>query len=280
MNEGAEGISQPASSGSDTPPRPHHPRELPWLPVTSEPVTNPEQPAQPEHAPRRERPAGKKQKSGGVIAFLKETTIVLGIALVLSVLLKTFLIQAFYIPSESMQNTLEVGDRLIVNKLKPKYQDLAHGDIVVFVDPGGWLRPQTDEPSYAQKALTWVGLLPQNANEHLIKRIIGMPGDTVECCDEDGDILVNGEPLEEPYIYPGAEPSLKEFSVTVPPAHLWMMGDNRPRSQDSRYSEGAVGGGFVPVRNVVGSAWVIIWPFDHATLLGTPTETFANVPAP
>ncbi len=229
---------------------------------------------------RRDRSRKDRSGSGGIFSFLKETAIVLGIALVLSILLKTFLIQAFFIPSESMQNTLQVGDRLLVNKLRSSEERLERGDIVVFVDPGGWLRAQAVEPSAAQKALTWIGLLPANADEHLIKRIIGMPGDTVECCDEEGRILVNGEAIEEPYVYPGAQPSEKKFSVTVPPAHLWLLGDNRPRSQDSRYSEGAVGGGFVPVRNVVGSAWLIMWPFDNATILSNPQDTFARVPAP
>lgn len=258
MSTGADGVGRPDSSDGDTPPR--------------------------RSARRRgrsdDRREGGKSPGGAVVGFLKETTIVLAIALVLSVLLKTFLIQAFYIPSESMQNTLQVGDRLIVNKLKPDHQELRRGDIVVFVDPGGWLRPQNQEPPLLQKALTWVGLLPQHANEHLIKRVIGMPGDHVECCDEEGRILVNGEPLDETYIYPGADPSLKEFDVTVPAAHLWLLGDNRPRSQDSRYSEGAVGGGFVPVRNVVGTAWVIIWPFEHMTVLKNPAATFAGVPSP
>lgn len=206
--------------------------------------------------------------------------IILTVALVLSILLKTFLIQAFYIPSESMQQTLQVGDRLLVNKLKHSEDQLERGDVVVFVDPGGWLRPTTSESGAVTKALTWVGLLPQNAGEHLIKRVIGMPGDTVECCEEEGRLLINGVPIDEPYLYPGVEPSLKEFSVTVPDRHLWLLGDNRPRSQDSRYSAGAVGGGFVPIRNVVGKAWVIMWPFDHAATLPTPTEVFADVPDP
>lgn len=274
MSSSAEDFDHPGPSGAETPPRP--PR-VPWEPLADYETRVPPSPEPPEE-PELDKSSGTQERSGGFLGFLKETTIVLGIALVISIVLKTFLIQAFYIPSESMQNTLQVGDRLIVNKLKGNQQDLNRGDVVVFVDPGGWLRPQTSEPSAAQKALTWVGLLPENANEHLIKRIIGLPGDTVECCDDDGRILVNDTPINEPYVYPGAAPSEKEFSVTVPNAHLWLLGDNRSRSQDSRYSEGAIGGGFVPTRNVVGAAWVIVWPFNHATFLKNPESTFADVP--
>lgn len=237
-------------------------------------------PSDEEHNHEEASSGVSRSLSSRIYGFLKETTIVLGIALVLSILLKTFLIQAFFIPSESMQNTLQIGDRLVVNKLSDTEEKLERGDIVVFVDPGGWLRPTTDEATALQRVLTWVGLLPANANEHLIKRIIGMPGDTVECCDAEGYLTVNGVAIEEPYIYPGVAPSEKEFSVTVPPAHLWLLGDNRPRSQDSRYSEGAVGGGFVPIRNVVGTAWILIWPLDHMTVLKTPQDTFAQVPDP
>lgn len=217
---------------------------------------------------------------GGLLSFLKESVIVLAIALILSIIIKTFFVQAFYIPSESMENTLQVGDRLIVNKLKAKETALERGDIVVFVDPGGWLRVEADEASGVKRALTWVGLLPEHAHEHLIKRIVGMPGDRVECCDDEGRLLVNGQPIEEPYIHPDQDPSEKEFSVTVPDSHLWLLGDNRGRSQDSRYSQGAVGGGFVPIRNVVGRASFILWPLDHATTLKTPKDTFAEVPDP
>src|SRR5699024_11114742 len=202
-------------------PRPR--TKIPWQPIGSHgPAAEPAGSAEPPEQADPEEGSAGKSRSGGFLSFLKETTIVLGIALVLSVLLKTFLIQAFFIPSESMQNTLEVGDRLIVNKLSSSEKRLDRGDVVVFVDPGGWLRSTGAEPSTPQKVLTWVGLLPQNTGEHLIKRIIGMPGDTVQCCDDEGRLTINGVSIDEPYVIEGAAPSEKEFSVTVPSGHLWL----------------------------------------------------------
>ncbi|WP_370460108.1 signal peptidase I [Pseudactinotalea sp. HY158] len=215
-----------------------------------------------------------------MLGFLREAAIVVVAALVISLVIKTFFAQAFYIPSESMEDTLKVDDRLIVNKLRPGPLDIQRGDVVVFVDPGGWLRPHYEEPTVVQQVLTWVGLLPADAGEHLIKRVIGLPGDEVACCDDQGRVTVNGAPLDEPYIKPGAVPSEKTFDETVPAEHLWVMGDNRPRSQDSRYSQGAVGGGFVPIDNVVGTAWVRVWPLDRLGMIGRSGETFADVPDP
>ncbi|MBD8060768.1 signal peptidase I [Oceanitalea stevensii] len=224
-------------------------------------------------------PAGRR-KSG----WLRETAIVVVSALVLSVLIKTFLVQAFFIPSGSMEDTFAVGDRVLVSKLAPGPLDVSRGDVVVFVDPGGWLEPQADTRNQLQRGveevLTFVGLLPQNAGEHLIKRIIGLGGDTVECCDADGRITVNGVGIDEPYLKPGVSPSDTEFSVTVPENHLWLMGDNRSNSQDSRAHQGDPGGGAVPMRNVVGTAVLILWPFDSWTVLRNPGDTFAEVPEP
>ena len=215
-----------------------------------------------------------------VRAFLRESAIVVVSALVLSLIIKTFLAQAFFIPSVSMEPTLMVGDRLVVNKLAPQVMDLERGDVVVFLDPGGWLDTEPHELNAAEQVLTWIGLLPEHADEHVIKRVIGTGGDHVTCCTDEGLIAVNGEPITEPYVVPGAEPSERTFDVVVPENHLFVLGDNRPRSADSRFHAGSVGGGFVPVRNVVGRAFVITWPLDRIEWLSNPSDTFADVPDP
>ena len=246
-------------------------------------------PSTPSHG-RRDRDRLRAEAEGTAAArpakrgWLRETAIVVVSALVLSVIIKTFLVQAFFIPSGSMEDTLAVGDRVLVSKLAPGPLDVNRGDVVVFVDPGGWLDPVPDTRNAFQRGaeefLTFVGLLPQNAGEHLIKRVIGLGGDTVECCDDDGRLVVNGVSIEEPYLKPGVTPSDREFSVTVPEGHLWLMGDNRSNSQDSRSHQGSSGGGAVPMSNVVGTAMLILWPVDHWTVLRNPGDTFAAVPDP
>lgn len=242
--------------------------------------------AAPAHGAARRARVGRRRRRtrarrGG---WLRETAIIIVGALVLSVLIKTFLVQAYYIPSGSMQDTLDVGDRVLVSKLSPGPFDVHRGDVVVFVDPGGWLNHE-DEPVQSRarelvsQALTFVGLLPQHAGEHLIKRVIGVGGDTVACCDDEGRVTVNGHGIDEPYLRPGAEPSRAEFETTVPVDHLWLLGDNRSNSQDSRAHQGAPGGGAVPLGNVVGNAFVVMWPIDHVTLLRNPGAAFADVPA-
>ena len=164
-----------------------------------------------------------------------EVLVVLSMALLLSLLIKTFLVQAFFIPSTSMENTLLVGDRVLVSKLTPGVFQLHRGDVVVFKDPGGWLTSEESAPAEQaggvggtlRNALSFVGLLPQDAGEHLIKRVIGMGGDHVQCCDAQGRVQVNGVAVDEtPYLVPGAAPSDKQFDVTVPYGYLWVMGDN------------------------------------------------------
>lgn len=215
-------------------------------------------------------------------SWLRETAIIVASALVLSIVIKTFLVQSFFIPTGSMESTLEVSDRVLVSKLAPGPLDVHRGDIVVFKDPGGWLGPVPDGPGgwrgAVSDALTFVGLLPQDAGEHLIKRVIGLPGDTVECCDGQGRLLVNGVPIDEPYINAGSVPSEMEFSVVVPEGSLWVMGDNRQNSRDSRYHQGDPGGGAIPLDNVVGVAFLTLWPLDRATVLRNPGDTFAGVP--
>ncbi|MFC8921463.1 signal peptidase I [Cellulosimicrobium sp. NPDC057127] len=217
-------------------------------------------------------------------SLLRETAIIVVSALVLSLLIKTFLVQAFFIPSASMEDTLVEGDRVMVSRLVPGAFDVHRGDVVVFKDPGGWLppaAPQDQSPfsEAARTALTFVGLLPQDTGEHLIKRVIGVPGDHVVCCDAEGRVSVNGEPVDETYIKAGSVPSQDPFDRTVPEDMLFVMGDNRQNSQDSRYNTGKPGGGYVPMGNVVGTAFVKVWPLSHAELLRNPGDVFADVPA-
>jgi signal peptidase I len=229
----------------------------------------------------RARPARRVRR--GVSGVLRETVLVLGSALILSLLIKTFLAQAFFIPSASMQDTLIEGDRVVVSKLTPGVFDLDRGDVVVFKDPGGWLGyPGAPQPesrrAVLNEVLTYVGLLPPDAGEHLIKRLIGLPGDRVACCDDDGRLTVNGTAINEPYLKPGSVPSESQFDVLVPAQRLWMMGDNRQNSQDSRAHLGEPGGGMVPVDDVVGKAFVVMWPLDRFTVLRDPAAVFAAVP--
>lgn len=208
------------------------------------------------------------------LLLVREVVVVVVIALAVSLAAKTFLVQAFFIPSQSMENTLKKGDRVLVTKLTPGPFALHHGDVVVFLDPGHWLEeePPKPKPGVAKKVLTFVGLLPEESKNHLIKRLIGLPGDRVECCDVKGRLSVNDVPLNEPYLRPGEVPSQKKFAVTVPKDNLWVMGDNRSNSEDSRFK------GTVPMSKVTGRAFSLVWPFDRATWLSNYSPTFAKVP--
>jgi signal peptidase I len=228
----------------------------------------------------RDTPQTPLQAALGAVT---EVVVVLGMALVLSLLIKTFLVQAFYIPSPSMEDTLLVGDRVLVSKLTPGPLSLHRGDVIVFKDPGGWLpalTPVDDGPvrHALRSALTFVGLLPQDSGEHLIKRVIGLPGDTVACCDSSGRLTVNGKPITESYVRSGNVPADKSFTVTVKADNLWVMGDNRSQSEDSRYHRDR-NDGQVPMSDVVGKAFVVVWPFDRFGGVVEPPDVFASVPA-
>ena len=248
-----------------------------------------------EGAARPESAEGGVERSGtgpdqfrrGMLVMLRESVIVIGIALLLSLIVKTWLMQPFYIPSESMENTLVKDDRVVVSKLTPSPFDLKRGDVIVFDDPGHWL-PQaasTERGPLAEalhRTLTFVGLLPNDAGRHLIKRVIGMPGDRVICCNPNNQLTVNGVPLTEPYLFPGDEPSVQSFRITVPAGRVWVMGDHRSRSGDSRTHDEKSGGvkGSVPESLIVGRAFSVVWPIEHWAWLASPGETFARVPAP
>jgi signal peptidase I len=225
---------------------------------------------------------------GGVLAAVKELVIVIVLAMVLSFIVKTWLFQAFYIPSGSMEDTLVRDDRVIVSKLTPGPFDLRRGDVVVFEDPADptpWLNgvpSGSDLGGPLHDLLVFVGLLPEDAENHLIKRVIGLPGDRVEADGKDGKVKVNGVEITEPYIKSGDLPSEgKAFSIVVPEGHVWVMGDHRSDSADSRFHDDGTGAtGSVPMDKLVGRALFIVWPIDHVTWLGVPARTFEKVPAP
>ena len=233
-------------------------------------------------------PPARRAPMRSVLLFLRDVLVIFGIALLVSFLVKTFLVRSFFIPSASMEQTLMIDDRVIVNELVPKAVAVDHGDIVVFKDPGGWLpaRPPV-EVTGIQAGTEWVlslfGLASPDSNDHLIKRVIGLPGDTVQCCSADGKIMVNGVAITEPYItIPAGETraSAIDFNVTVPEGSLFVMGDNRYNSKDSRYNTDKPGGGFVGMDNVVGRAFVLSWPMSHWGWLSNYPEVFADVPEP
>ncbi|MFV0320233.1 MAG: signal peptidase I [Microbacterium sp.] len=219
--------------------------------------------------------------------FLRDLVVIVVIALAASFLIKTFLVRSFYIPSGSMAHTLEVQDRILVDEITPRFSGYGRGDVVVFRDPGGWLppRPADTRPPIVQGvdwALSLVGLSAPDSNDHLIKRIIGLPGDRVVCCNALGQITVNGTPIDETeYIVvpPGRTAASGDpFDVTVPEGSLWVLGDNRYSSKDSRYNQDQPGDGFVPLDNVVGRAFVITWPLGRFGLLDDHGDVFAAVP--
>lgn len=222
-------------------------------------------------------PVARRSPASAVAAALREIVLVVVMALALSFVIKTWLLQAFYIPSSSMEDTLVVNDRVVVNKLVPGVMDLHRGDVVVFSDPGEWLTPVPRESQgptrdALHEALVFVGLLPSNSDDHLIKRVVGLPGDTVSCCGPDGRLAVNGKPVAEPYVKTGDAPSSLPFDITVPAGAVWVMGDHRADSEDSRYHDpaGDGSGGSVPISDVTGRAVAVVWPFDRITRLGNP----------
>ncbi len=217
-------------------------------------------------------------------SFWRELPVLLLVAFGLAFLVKTFVVQAFYIPSGSMQQTLEIGDRVLVNKVVYKVRDIERGDVVVFngVDsftPEVQITPP-DGP--LSTAVDWIGrtfgFAPPDERD-FVKRVVGVGGDRVVCCDSQSRLTVNGVALEESsYLFPGNAPSDVPFDVVVPAEKLWVMGDHRAASSDSRAHLGDPGGGFVPTDRVIGRAFAVIWPASDAALLEIP-DTFASVPA-
>jgi signal peptidase I len=229
-------------------------------------------------------------------SFLTEMVVLFAVALTIALLIKSFLVQPFFIPSGSMENTLLIGDKVLVNKIVYRIRPISRGDVVVFNGAGSWLAP-TAGPKPASNPVARLydatlghlftaikelfGTAPGQTD--YIKRVIGIPGDHVVCCNGQGDITVNGVPLHEhSYLIPGARPSQGKFNIVVPPGRLWVMGDNRPESADSRLHDCAYTftpakcvsydrGGTVPEDKVIGRAFMIVWPPSRIRILPIPS---------
>jgi signal peptidase I len=207
---------------------------------------------------------------------VRELVIVVAVALVASALLRAFVAQAFYVPTGSMLPTIQLHDKIMVSRIG----GIHRGEVVVFKDPGGWIPPdeRPPQPGPVRSALEFLGVLPQTGDDHLVKRVIGLPGDHVVCCTQQGRLTINGHPVDESgYLYQGdALADDVPFDVVVPAGHIFVLGDHRYESGDSSRrlpSQGA----FVPERFVTGRAVAIIWPLDHAGLLHIPAA-FSDIP--
>ncbi|WP_461145279.1 signal peptidase I [Salinifilum aidingensis] len=240
--------------------------------------TGPEEPSESDERgsqqddPARERSDRKKRKNAKKGSFWRELPILIGTALVLTVLIQVFLARVYLIPSQSMEETLHGcpgcnNDRVLVDKVTYRFSDPQPGDVVVFRGPQPWVQGElsSSEPTNpVVSAVRYIGSLigfGSPSEKDFVKRVIATGGQTVECCDPQNRVMVDGEPLEEPYIHWEGEPHQRSFGpVTVPPGHLWMMGDNRNNSADSRLQGGGGANGAVPVDNVIGKAQVIVLP--------------------
>jgi len=236
--------------------------------------------------PRRAEQPAAPSAGKRTFRFFRELLIVVVGALIVSALLRAFVAQMFTIPSMSMEETLQINDRVLVQKVT----GFARGDVVVFADPGGWLSDQPAERNAMRQVLEFVGVLPATDKQYLIKRVIGMPGDKVSCCTPDGKLTINDRPLDEPYLAPSgagqAVASMVEFTVVVPAGRIFVLGDNRAGSRDSRCHLSSetpgqpVGmGAFVPVTNVVGPALAVVAPLNRFSRFETP-PSFASIPSP
>ncbi|WP_137993104.1 signal peptidase I [Streptomyces vilmorinianum] len=231
------------------------------------------------------RKLARKVKRRRQRSAVKEIPLLIVVAVLIALVLKTFLVQAFVIPSGSMEQTIRIDDRVLVDKLTPWFGSTPQrGDVVVFKDPGNWLPKGTTPPAedpvgvkQVKQALTFIGLLPSADEQDLIKRVVAVGGDTVACCGKDGRITVNGVPLDEPYLHPGNEPSKIKFEVKVPPGRYFVMGDHRSDSADSRFHLDEKDRGTISQEDVVGRAVFIGWPVSHWRRLEEP-DTFAAVP--
>jgi len=199
-------------------------------------------------------------------SLLRELPILVILALLVSLFIKSFLVQFFYIPSGSMENTLQIKDRVAVNRIPFIGNDISRGDVIVFRDPAGWLPDASSDSgnritSAIREGLVLVGIVPNPAKQYLVKRVIGVAGDNVVA--KDRVLTINGKPTNEPYIFAGNSPSDTDFNITVPEGKVWVMGDHRGASGDSRVHQDDVNNGMVPVEKITGRVIATIWPIKQ-----------------
>lgn len=274
---GPNGSSAPGTDGRQEPgtpaPEPGKPASEPG---TSAPAGASGNSGEGDSAEGSEQPpggAGPRRRPRRRRSTLFELVVLAVIAVALALIIKTFVVQPFYIPSSSMENTLDIGDRVLVNKLVYDFRGIHRGDVVVFDGEGSWdFNSPSDTNIFSKFGSELEGIVGITHDSSIyIKRVIGLPGDHVACCNASGQMTVNGVALTEgSYLYPGNAPSVQKFSITVPQGRLWVMGDHRFVSYDSRGHMGNPGGGTVPESSVVGRAFVIIWPPSRWGILNIP----------
>ncbi len=225
---------------------------------------------------RHARGQSPRSTGDGPLRWIRESAIIVVSALVLSALVRAFLIQAFYVPSASMEDTLLISDRIIASKITTTMSGVSRGEVVVFKDPGDWLPDPGPLPGgvrgAVRSALTFIGLLPSDTGQDLVKRVVAIEGDRIACCDAGGHIVLNGVPLVEDYVK-GPTDQVR-FDVVVPEKSIFVMGDNRGDSRDSRFHLDDNDGG-VPVANTVGRVVLVVWPLSRFTTVPIP-EIFGN----
>jgi len=272
------GVAEPVAAAA-APQQPPEPRDPEGEPAGGQEPPEGQQDASESNAPPR-------QERHRRWSAWQELPILIVVALAIALVIKSFVVQPFFIPSSSMENTLLIGDKVLVNKLVYDFRGIDRGDIIVFNGTGSWnppappSRPSADPIVRAYDATlrplfsSIAGLFgtPTDQGTDYVKRVIGLPGDHVTCCNAQGLMTVNGVPLHESsYLYPGAAPSEIHFSITVPKGRLWVMGDNRAVSDDSRMRAGDPGDGTIPVNEVIGRAFIVVWPPSRWRTLPIPS---------